>query len=365
MVSFQSTRKQEQTDRAAMIRDVKPADLFNRAHAHNYLVSILIGRAPKAKDNNYLDTTIRTLTPLLSRGRRKNGSLSPKRDPRKHTRKDRKGSSSGHMSKRYNTHLVEDTLQSAFLFYWENRETKEYLQHIDHGEKTIRERFAARQESSKRITRLCCRAELLATFKQGRIESAKGARAGQENKFKHSPSSFAALKNNDDMLSAETICDILAEKLANGCPKTARIVRATMAKTNKKKCLARALKCSRPTLDARLGQLSLESELTKKQTVSFLSPSPIGKAPLTYKPVATVPALPLPVALPLLSPWSKQEQEETRALSLIIRARLQEQANRATWKQEQEERAGLPVVDRTDEYARGNYIRAIFAYRKL
>jgi hypothetical protein len=331
-ISFMSVRKQENLDRQNLTRNASPVDLFNRAHGYNYLVAVLVGKTPKRKQApDVYDQIIKSTVDANRQFVFGNKRIRAKKT---HTLKRNKGSSSSHLSKRFALHLVEDCLQSAFLFYWENRSTKTYLQHTQ----------GTREEASQRITRLCCRAALLEQFRKDRIRSARGAHG--ENKFRHSIKSFAALKNNDDMLLSEEVCDTLAEKLGNDDPKITRIVRATMGKTSKKKCLARALRCSRPTLDAQLKKYkkSVQQYFVKgkeKQTVAFLPMAPIGQAPETFKPIATVPSVVPGFVMPI-APWARQEQEqeETATLSTIIRARMIEEANREQFRQEQKALGG-------------------------
>lgn len=249
MASFQVQRKQEQADRLALTSGVRPVDLFNRAHGYNYLASILIGKAPKSK--GIPDVYDSIVADVASKRRQFTFGNKRKKAKRTHTRKRDKGSSSSAMSKRYNSHLVEDCLQTAFLYYWENRDRKPWLQHHDNPDTTLRQRFTARKQSSARVTRLCCRSILLNSFKRRSIEM-------KANK-QWSVTARRLYLDNADTLSAETLCDDLANILANGNPRLAAIVRATMAKTSKRKCLARALRCSRPTLNTRLAAITLET----------------------------------------------------------------------------------------------------------
>lgn len=347
MATFISTKRQEQMDRKQLVQG--SIDLFDREYAYNYLTSVLIGRAPRNLNNvaypqgatSILYTEYGTHDGTVTRIGRNEIGFNARRAKRTHTLKRNKGSSSAAMSKRFNSHLVEDTLQSAFLFYWQNRNEKQWLQSLQ-GE-TI-------EQSKLRITRLTCRHILQDTFEYDRVRAGNG-----DSKRKHSASSFAALRDNSDMLSAETIAENLAEMLAKGNKKTERIVLATIRKTNKKKCLARALKCSRPTLDKILSTLTLEPHVEEKSTVPFTTMTPIGQKPDNFKPakIATVPVATVPVAtVPVaLQTWTQLEltQKETARDCYLIRARLET----------------VETVDRTDEYFRGRWLQAIHHYRQL
>lgn len=250
-VSTKTTRTQETLDRALLVKGASPQNLFNREYGYNYLCAVLIGRAPKNLDNvSYPQgatshlctmTTDKNGAPVrLARNEIAHGA---RRARKTHTRKSEKGSSSSSQGKRYALHQVEDTLQSAFLHYWENRD-KEFF-HVGQGE--------TQEQASARITRKCCRNKLMDNFRRMAIEKRALKLISSR--------AFSLMKNNDDMLSAETLCDTLAEMLSDGNAKQARIIRATMAKTTKIKCLARAMKCHRNTVNNRLSAITLETDI--------------------------------------------------------------------------------------------------------
>jgi len=372
MSTYNVQKNAELLNRKTLSVQPENVNLFNMSHGLNYLTALLMGSAPKSKGAPDIYDQITAhfphnsaLTPGLNRGSKKSKktgkvSYSPKKDRRTHTRKENKGSSSSHLGQKYNSHLVDDMLQSAFLYYWENRAEKEYLNvqerdNKDNG-KTIEENARAR------ITRFACRHVLFHHFSDISVERENLKKIHGSRKDYFSTVEGSIFSDSQDMLQAEKTCDNVASLLANGNKRLERIVRLTMGKTNKKKCLARALRCSRPTLDARLDEIiqadkcgaaqwSSEKRNVSKKIGTLASvphtmkkASPIESAPSSFLPVhvatvpvATVPVATVPVALSLGQARNMEyKQAREQARKDIFRA-----ANKCEY---------IPVASRGKEY---------------